>query len=78
MKTMNRYIITKFFICIFFASTLFIFSCKKCYYCQAKQQGIEEAIDFAKSCGTKEDNKKMEDEFRSKYPVKDGYTVYCK
>ncbi|HBX53466.1 MAG: hypothetical protein A2275_01920 [Bacteroidetes bacterium RIFOXYA12_FULL_35_11] len=76
--TMNKYFKRKIIILVLFIFSVFVSSCKKCYYCQAKQQGIEEAIDFAKSCGTKEENKKMEDEFRAKYQVKDGYTVYCK
>ncbi|MBI5219640.1 MAG: hypothetical protein HY958_11980 [Bacteroidia bacterium] len=66
---------------LLFFSAVIIFtmdSCKKCYICEAKRQGIDQAIDFQKSCGSKEDKQKMEDSFRATYKTSDGYTVECR
>lgn len=65
---------------IFFIAIIFLTmgSCKKCYICEAKKQGIDQAIDFQKSCGSKEDKQKMEDSFRATYKASDGYTVECR
>lgn len=53
-------------------------SCKKCYVCQARKQGMSEAYDFEKSCGSSAEREKMEKSFRETYKSTEGYSVTCR